>query len=81
MGRHKNVDCFYLCQSAQTPKHSVLDNVNFLVIFRQDDINLKHIYSDHGNTNMSHSSFKNICLTCWKESNCNFLVIDKDRES
>ena len=48
MGRHKNVDSFYLCQSyAQVPKHLVRDNMNFLVIFRQDEMNLKHIYSDH----------------------------------
>ena len=41
MGRHKNVDSFYLCQSyAQVPKHLVKDSINFLVIFRQDDMNL-----------------------------------------
>ena len=33
MGRHKNVDCFYLCQSyAHVPKHLVRDNVNMLAI-------------------------------------------------
>ena len=37
IGRHKKVDCFYLCQSyAQVPKHLVRDNVNFLIIFRQE---------------------------------------------
>ena len=41
MGRHKSVDCFYLCQSyAQVPKHLIRDNVNFMVIFRQDEMNL-----------------------------------------
>ena len=40
MGRHQNVDCFYLCQSyAQVSKHLVRDNVKLLVIFRQDDMN------------------------------------------
>ena len=44
MGRHQNVDCFYLCQSyAQIPKHLVRGNVNFLVLFRQDDMKSKHI--------------------------------------
>ena len=34
MGRHKSVDCFYLCQSyAHIPKHLIRDNVNLLVIY------------------------------------------------
>ena len=65
MGRHKNVDSFYLCQSyAQVPKHLVRDNINFLVIFRQDEMNLKHIYTDHVNTDMMFEKFKNVCLMC-----------------
>ncbi|KAL7298968.1 hypothetical protein TKK_0008068 [Trichogramma kaykai] len=59
MGRHKNVDSFYLCQSyAHVPKHLVRDNVNLLVIFRQDDVDLRHIYNDHVNTDMSYPVFK-----------------------
>lgn len=80
MGRHKNVDCFYLCQSyAQVPKHLVRDNVNLLIVFRQDDLNLRHIYNDHVNTDMAYQRFKDICSSCWKEDYC-FLVIDKDRK-
>ena len=79
MGRHKNVDCFYLCQSyAQVPKHLIRDNVNFLVIFRQDELNLLHIYKDHINTDMIYEKFKNLCLECWKDDNHGFLVVDKD---
>ena len=45
--RHKNVDCFYRCQSyAKVPKHLIRDNVNLSAIFRQDDVNLKHIHED-----------------------------------
>ena len=81
MRKHQNADCFYLCQSyAQIPKHLVRDDVNFLVLFRQDDMNLKHIYSYHVNTNLSYNTFNNICSTCWRDSNFNFLVIDKDKE-
>ena len=80
MGRHKNIDCFYLCQSyAQIPKHLVRDNVNLLVIFRQDDVNLKHVYDDHVNTDMSYSQFKDLCSKCWNDEDHGFLVIDKDR--
>lgn len=81
MGRHKSVDCFYLCQSyAQVPKHLVRDNVNLLIIFRQDDMNLKHVYSDHVNTDMTYQRFKDICSMCWNDGNHSFLVIDKDRD-
>ena len=53
MGRHRLIDCFYLCQTyAQIPKHLIRDNLNFLVLFRQDEMNLKHIYGDHVNTDM-----------------------------
>lgn len=77
MGRHKKVDSFYLCQSyAQAPKHLVRDNVNLLVIFRQDEMNLKHIWSDHVNTDMAFENFKKLCLQCWHDEH-GFVVIDK----
>ena len=80
MGRHKDVDRFYLCQSyAQVPKHLVRDNINFMVIFRQDEMNLKNIYRDHVNTDMSFESFKELCSQCWYEK-FGFLVINKDSE-
>lgn len=78
MGRHKCVDSFYLCQSyAQVPKHLVRDNVNLVIIFRQDDMNLKHIYNDHVNTDMSFQRFKDFCGFCWTD-NHSFIVINKD---
>lgn len=80
MGRHKNVDCFYLCQSyAQILKHLVRGNVNLLAIFRQDEVNLKHVYDDHVNTDMTYLHFKNVCSSCWQDDKHGFLVIDKDR--
>lgn len=80
MGRHQNVDCFYLCQTyTRIPKHLVRDNANLLVLFKQDDMNLKHIYEDHVNTDMNYTDFKTICSTCWNDSKYDFLVIDKDR--
>lgn len=80
MGRHKSVDCFYLCQTyAQIPKHLVRDNVNLLAIFRQDEVNLKHVYDDHVNTDMVYTQFKDLCSTCWRDDKYGFLVIDKDR--
>jgi hypothetical protein len=80
MGRHKNIDSVYLCQSyTRIPKHLVRDNMNFLILFKQDEMNLKHIYNDHVNTDMSYDCFKKICLACWND-NYGFMVIDKDSE-
>ena len=80
MGRHKKVDCFYLCQTyAHIPKHLVRDNVNFSVIFRQDDVNLKHIYADHVNTDMTYAQLDDLCSKCWRNDSHGFVTIDKDR--
>jgi len=79
MGRHKHVDCFYLCQTyTRIPKHLVRDNANFLILFKQDEMNLKHVYDDHVNTDMPYAKFREMCLSCWP--NHGFLVIVKDSE-
>ncbi|KYN39371.1 hypothetical protein ALC56_06240 [Trachymyrmex septentrionalis] len=66
MGRHTNIDCFYFCQTyAKIPKHLIRDNENFLILFKQDGTNLKHIYDDH------------LCHLCWQHK-YGFVVIDKD---
>lgn len=81
MGRHKNVDSFYLCQTyTRIPKYLIRDNINFLVIFRQDEMNLKHIYDDHVNTDMQYNTFKDLCSACWNDNKYGFVVIDKDSE-
>lgn len=81
MGRHNNIDVFYLCQSySKVPKQLIRDNTNLLIIFRQDELNLKHVYSDHVNTDMSFDIFKEICKKVWMGGKYQFLVIDKERE-
>lgn len=78
MGRHSHIDSFYLCQTyAKIPKHLIRDNANFLILFKQDDMNLKHIYNDHIGTDMSFDEFKKLCSLCWKEP-YGFLCISKD---
>jgi hypothetical protein len=79
-GRHKSIDCFYLSQTySSIPKQLIRDNANLIVIFKQDNTNLKHIYNDHVNVDMSFDEFKNLCSYCWKNK-YGFLVIDKDSE-
>lgn len=80
MGRHKNIDCFYLAQTySRVPKQLIRDNANFIILFNQDQTNLKHIYSDHVSPDITFSQFLEMCAECWKEK-YGFLVIDKDRD-
>lgn len=80
MGRHKNIDCFYLCQSyARIPKHLIRDNANLIILFKQDDLNLKHVYSDHiSSPSLSFDQFKQMCNICWEDPH-GFLTLDKTR--
>lgn len=81
MGRHRNIDSFYLAQTyTRIPKHLVRDNANLLVLFRQDFANLKHIYYDHVNTDMSFVKFCQVCQFCWNKSSHGCIVIDKNSE-
>ncbi len=81
MGRHNNLDTFYLGQTySRIPKQLIRDNTNFLVVFKQDDMNLKHIYSDHVNTDMTYGKFREICTKGWGLNNYGFIVIDKDSD-
>lgn len=76
--RHLNTDCFYLSQTySSVPKQLIRDNVNLLILFKQDCTNLKHIYDDHVNTDMSFQQFKELCGMCW-QTEYDFVVIDKD---
>ena len=78
MGRHKYIDSFYLTQSyTRIPKHLIRDNANLLIIFKQDNLNLKHIYDNHVSTDMSFNQFCDMCSKCWKDD-FGFLCINKD---
>lgn len=81
MGRHRHIDCFYLCQSyARIPKHLIRDNANIIILFKQDDLNLKHVYKDHvSSPNISFDKFKQMCNVCW-EKPFGFITIDKTRD-
>lgn len=78
MGRHRNIDSFYLGQSyTHIPKHLIRENANLLIVYVCDILNIKHIYDDHVNTDMSFQQFREICTECWKNK-YGFLVINKD---
>lgn len=78
MGRHNRIDCFYLAQTySKIPKQLLRDNANFLIIFKQDDTNLKHIFSEHVNNDLSWFKFKELCSSIWDEP-YSFLIINKE---
>lgn len=78
MGRHHSIDSFYLSQTyTRIPKHLIRDNANFLIVFKQDDMNLRHIFNDHVNPDMQFNTFQRVCAECWKDK-YGFLVINKD---
>ncbi len=79
MGRHKNIDVTYLCQTySKIPKQLIRDNCNILVLFKQDDVNLKHIFDEHVSPDMTYDNFKDVCFKCWNDEKFSSLVIVKD---
>jgi len=78
MGRHRFTDSLYLCQTyAAIPKHLIRDNANIIILFKQDEKNLRHIYSNHVSPDMTWEQFHTLCGTIWQH-NHNFLTIDKE---
>lgn len=81
LGRHRSVDSFYLTTTyARVSKHLIRDNCNFLILFRQDELNLRHIYRDMGVAcHMRFDQFQRFCYECWNDK-YGFAVIDVDSD-
>lgn len=78
MGRHQLIDCFYLSQTySKVPKQLIRDNTNLLIVFKQDTVNLRHLYDEHVNSDIEWYKFKELCALIWKEPH-SFLLINKD---
>lgn len=76
-GRHRKLNCFYLCQTyTKMKKQLIRDNTNFLILFKQDDLNLKHVYNNHIGNDFTFNEFKDLCNHCWADD-YGFIVIDK----
>jgi len=66
---------FYLAQTySKIPKQLVIDNSNFLIIQKQDDTNLRHIFNDHSSSDMDFSEFRKMSHLCWNQSDFGFIV-------
>lgn len=78
MGRHKSLDCAFLCQTySMIRKQLCRDNCNVIVLFRQDGTNLRHVFDEHVTPDLSYEKFKELCSFCWNEPH-GFMVIVKD---
>lgn len=82
LGRHRSVDSFYLTTTyARVSKHLIRDNCNFVIFFRQDELNLRHIFNDMGVAcHMKFAQFQQFCFECWAADKYGFAVIDLDSE-
>lgn len=77
-GRHKGIDSFFLCQSySNIRKHNIRDNAKFLILFKQDFLNLKNIHRDHIGSDMEFKNFLKLCNHCWKKNEFDFITIAK----
>lgn len=78
MGRHKSVDSFYLNQTySKIPKQLIRDNANLIILFKQDDVNLRHVYDEHVGCDMTWLQFREMCAKVWSMP-FKYLVINKD---
>lgn len=79
-GRHRDISCFYLSQGyTKVPKKSCIrENFNYLILFRQDLVNLRQIYVEYV-TDLTFEKFKHFCNMCWSDP-YGFLVIDVENE-
>jgi len=79
--RHYEIDVFFLCQSyAHVDKHLIRDQTNLIILFKVDNLSIRHVHFDHASTDMSWSKFKNMCYKCWNSKKFGFLSIFKDEE-
>jgi len=80
-GRHSNADVIYCSQSyTRIPKQVIRDNANLLILFPQDDLNLKRVHENHVGTDMDFDEFKDTCNYCWKKP-YSFLTVDKTQNN
>lgn len=79
MGRHKAIDVALLCQTyVMASKHLCRDNMNIIVLFKQDETNLKHAFDEHVSPDMTFEEFKHLCAFCWNANKYGFIVVVKN---
>lgn len=49
----------------------------YLCMGRDNNMDIKHAYNDHINTDMPYNLFRQLCSKCWNRDKYRFIVIDK----
>lgn len=65
------------------PQHSkqlIRDDSNMIILFKQNETNLKHVYTELCSSDINYSKYKEFCTLCCK-GRFNFVVISKDCET
>ena len=74
-GRHNNCDSIYITQNYfALPRHSVRENANIIMLFKQNQKSVHHIHQDHC-TELPFQEFDKICANIWSVKH-DFLTID-----
>jgi len=60
-GRRLLLSLSDICKDTEAPYNY---NANLLILFKQDGTNLKRVYNDHVNTDMSYENFCDLCRKC-----------------
>lgn len=60
---YKSIDAAYICQTYSIiSKQLIRDNLNVIVLFKQDDINLRHVFDENVSPEMSYENFKKLIV-------------------
>lgn len=77
-GRHNNINMFYITQNyIEVPNHTIRENANFIIAFRQNDQNIRNLHKDHG-SGMPLKEFAKFCHDSWNEREHSYLCIVPD---
>lgn len=79
-GRHRGLKLAFLIQTyTKILKHLLRDNFNMIVLFKQDQLHLKHVFDEHVIGDMKFDEFLEMCRVCWQKP-YGYLVVDKQSE-
>jgi hypothetical protein len=77
MGRHSNVNCFYLCQNyIKVPKHLIRGNANLMIFFALGRKDQRNIYDEFCTADMDMKEFTAEFYGAWVADPFSFFVID-----
>ena len=81
MGRHNNLDIYYLSESYfDLPKRSIINNSNKRFLFTRTLKDIEKKYRDVGGYDISYDEYKELSRRSWEDV-YNHLCIDRSKKS